>query len=619
MFLILAGLINVILAAPIDLQTAKSAGQAFWINNSTLAIRSSTLPDLTLVYTAGETTTPLRAADKPLFYVFNAAADGFVIVSGETAVEPILAYSNENSFDAEKINPALRYWLDGYEKQIEEIRENKLSANRETTQKWDDLLYGKNVRAVGGKGPLVSAKWNQRPYYNIYCPSETPVGCVAVAMGQIMNYWKYPLKGSGSNSYNTKNYGTLSADFANTIYDWSIIPDSLKAGINASYTNPPDAQKELAKLLFHLGVSVEMEYSPDGSGAYTFFQKWYHYNVNYSAQTALNKFFGYDYDMKGVTRKGLSDSEWLSLLIKEIDEGRPVIYDGVDPNDKTSAHAFICDGYDNYDKLHFNWGWGGSGDGYFLANNLADGGSFNFNNDQEILIGIAPPQKFQPFDIRLDKVETAEETVLFGETIRLSANISNRGSNIFKGKFCVIFYDYNGESVDFALIGDTLIPANANAVFDFVGNALGYLKTGEYYAKVYYAVSGGNWLKFGDLPASEPVKIAIKEGSVTPIRKNIGDTGKYAITLAKNVVSDFAEIVIRSPELSTVKLVFFDQAGNAVFGKEFPASRSEFNIIWDLQNANGKRVSAGTYLLVAEVKGASGKVYMYSAKIGVKK
>jgi len=620
-FIILSGLISGVFAAPVDFETAKSVGQAFWTNKNTLAIRSLKIPDLTLVYTADKPPSSARADDKPLFYVFNAAADGFVIVSGETAVEPILAYSNENSFDAEKINPALRYYLDGYEKQIEEIRENKLSANRETAQKWDDLLSGKNIRATGGKGPLVAAKWNQSPYYNLYCPPETPVGCVAVAMGQIMNYWKYPLRGSGSNSYKS-DFGTLFADFANTIYEWSIIPDSLRAGINADSTNPPAQHRELAKLLFHLGVSVEMQYSPDGSGAYTFFQTGYRYDVNYSAQTALNTFFGYDNTMKGVKRKGRSDNEWLSLVIKEIDEGRPVIYDGVDPKDKTNAHAFICDGYDNYDKLHFNWGWGGLGDGYFSATDLSgatQGSQFNYNNDHGMLIGIAPPQKLQPFDIRLDKVEAAEENIPFGETIRLSANISNRGSNLFRGKFCVVFYDDNGESADFSLFGDTLISANADAVFDFTGNISGQLKTGEYFAEIYYAVSGGNWLKFGDLPTNEQIRISIKGDDATPIRENIGDAGKYAITLVKNVVSDFAEIVIRIPEPSTTKIVIYDQTGNTVFGKEFLISRSEFSFIWYLSNSNGRKVSAGAYLLVAEVKSISGKMYTYSAKIGVKK
>ncbi|MCL1946752.1 MAG: C10 family peptidase, partial [Chitinivibrionia bacterium] len=477
-FIILAGIISNIFALPVDVETAKNVGLAFRTSNNLAVIKPlRALFDLTLVYTAGNAQTSTRAAQEPLFYVFN-DADGFIIVSGDDAVEPILAYSNNNLFDAQKINPALQYWLDGYEKQIEYVRENKLSASDETAQNWNDYLSKKSIRTnVGGKGPLVSAKWNQSPYYNDSCPSKSVVGCVAVAMGQIMNYWKYPLKGNGYYSYKS-NYGTLSVDFQSAIYNWSTIPDSLVEGINADAINPTPAQRELAKLLYHLGVSVEMDYSPEESGAYVYFRPGYKYPTQHNSQTALSTFFGYDDSMRGIARSGYTDSQWLSVIKKEIDEGRPIIYSGTD-RISDGGHAFVCDGYDGSNSLYINWGWGGIGDGYFSANNFTFelyGTRFNFIDDQDILIGIAPPQKHQPFDIRLDEVETTNDVIEYGDQILLDARVSNRGSNIFRGNFCAIFSNDAGENVDFAVIYDTLISANDNAILNFSIFSLPYLQ-----------------------------------------------------------------------------------------------------------------------------------------------
>lgn len=615
-------------AAFVDTETAKSVGQAFIAQNNTANAKSlRSAENLTLVYTAKETASKTRTTNDALFYVFN-ADNSFVIVSGDDATEPILAYSNDNLFDAQNINPALKYWLNGYELQIIQIRDKELSANEEISEKWNNLLQGKSIRAGGGKGPLVSAKWDQSQYYNAQCPvvnnapegygGRVPVGCVAVAMGQVMNYWKYPLRGTSSHSYKS-NFGQLSADFGNTVYEWSIIPDSLKYEGN----NIPEEQNELAKLLFHLGVSVEMQYSAEGSGAYTFFKPNYKYPSKYSAETAMETFFGYDKSMAGIEKKDYSDNDWLALIKKEIDEGRPVIYGGIDSTNvkSVSAHAFVCDGYDDNGKAHFNWGWGGYGNGFFLVSDLyytLGNYSYNWNSGQEMLIGIQPPYKFQPFDIRLDNAEIEENIISYGEQVKITTDISNRGANAFNGKFCVIFYDGNAESVDFAVVSDTVISSDDNANFNFAGNSLRNLKAGEYYAEVYYAVSGGNWLKFNDY---DSIKITINENDETPINKTT-KSGKYGLRFAQNIVSEKAEIYVGLPEqekISETKITIYDNIGNLVFNSRGVLNTPYNKIVWDLRNSAGRFVANGTYLVIAEVKNLNGITYIYSTKLGVKR
>ena len=79
------------------------------------------------------------------------------------------------------------------------------------------------------------------------------VGCVAVSMGQVMHYWEYPQYGNDDHGYNSP-YGYLYADFQNTFYDYDNMANNY-------------ATVASALLLYHAGVSVNMGYGTDGSGA----------------------------------------------------------------------------------------------------------------------------------------------------------------------------------------------------------------------------------------------------------------------------------------------------------------------------------------------------------------
>jgi hypothetical protein len=195
-------------------------------------------------------------------------------------------------------------------------------------------------------GPLLSTKWNQGQYYNASCPVDAegtdghvPVGCVAVAMAQVMKYHNYPVTGTGSHSYSHPVYGTLSANFGATTYNWASMPDSL-----SKYDS------DVATLLYHVGVSVEMDYTPDQSGAYMS-----------DAAYALETYFKYSNSLSYVWKSSYSTDEWTTILRTEIDNKRPILYSG----HGTGGHAFVCDGYSGSDYFHFNWGWGGSEDNYF--------------------------------------------------------------------------------------------------------------------------------------------------------------------------------------------------------------------------------------------------------------
>ena len=322
------------------------------------------------------------------FHVFN-TSDGFVIVSADDCETPIIGYSREGRFDPNNVPIQMENYLQDFIARIQYGIENHIEADEATAKQWEmvkttgKLNDSKSTKAVA---PLLTDKWNQGCLYNNLCPTmsgpcgHAEVGCVAVAMAQIMRYWGYPTTGWGTHSYTNAGL-TLSADFGNTTYDWEHMPDSLTE-------NSSEAEIEaVATLLYHCGVSVEMNYSPNGS------------NSNSSKiPDALIRYFYYSKHIHREKRSDFSDEEWLSLLKSSLDLQRPVEYSGFGVG---IGHAFVCDGYDENDLLHFNWGWGGNANGYFALGNLYPNGN-NLNNNNYAIFDIIP--QYEPYVVEASSI-----------------------------------------------------------------------------------------------------------------------------------------------------------------------------------------------------------------------
>src|SRR5580698_4814563 len=247
------------------------------------------------------------------YYIFNISTGsqtGFVIVSGDDVSTPIIGYSTEVNFSTHHI-PAVSDWLVDAALQVHNAVLNKLKPDDEIIQKWKNYdqtdalaLPTKTPLVFTVVKPLLNCTWDQEPYYNAMCPVDCPCGCVATAMGQIMKFWGYPAQGTGSYSYKDGKYGKLSANFGATTYSWSSMPNT----INSS-NNP------IATLLFQIGVSVAMQYSPSGSGA------WVLQSDNPGgpcAQQAYVQYFGYyASSIKGANKSNYTKKAWINLLEAE--------------------------------------------------------------------------------------------------------------------------------------------------------------------------------------------------------------------------------------------------------------------------------------------------------------
>lgn len=342
---------NSLIANPVDVTEAKVLGQKFMD------------APLTLAYTA------FSNRGEACYYVFN-DEKGFVIISADDFYRPVIGYSENGKFDVDNIPPALQDYLDNIVA-VRSLNRSTSSAAPDVAADWRMLeKTGKLVSRHGGRGVdyLVQTQWNQDYPYNYFCPEDpdgshghTYVGCLATSMAQLVSFWKDPVHGYGSHCYYHEDYGQICADFENTYYDWDHIANKINE-------NSPIEEIEAAALIsFHCGVTIDMGYGPDGSGG-----------ASGPIPAAMHTYFNYSDAIVQLRRDDFETEVWKGMVREQFDMGWPMYYGGCDDG----CHAFICDGYDDYDMFHFNLGWGGGSDGWYIIDdapytNPADA-MFNF-------------------------------------------------------------------------------------------------------------------------------------------------------------------------------------------------------------------------------------------------
>lgn len=362
---------QVLSAKVVDPATAMQVARHFY--RSTSGGQSFTEENLQLFLAYGEEN-PDAPVRSNFLYIFNVnAGAGFVIVAADDAVEPVLGYSNTGTFDLADVPENMAKWLEGYQHEILYVVQNDLPATNDIRQKWASLIAGPHpVAENNGAGPFLTTTWNQSPYYNAQCPGGSVTGCAATAMAQILKYWNYPARGAGTAAYVENDYGLLSANFGASTYNWAFMPDNLQQD-NA----------EVAKLMYHCGVAIQMNYSPSSSGADPGL-----------LPDAFVDYFNFDPGAQLIHKNVYTPDDWILELKEELDASRPILYCGYGSG---GGHGFVCDGYNDNDLFHFNWGWGGSSDGWFALTALNPGllgigGGFGggYNTGQLAIVGLQP-------------------------------------------------------------------------------------------------------------------------------------------------------------------------------------------------------------------------------------
>ena len=291
------------------------------------------------------------------YYVFTTGEKGFVIIAGDDAYRPVIGYSTESTFDPNDIPPALTDYLDGIAQSILSLQAHgQAVAVPQVAAEWESVLnHGRLVSRFGGRERtyFCQTQWNQDYPYNYCCPDDPNgsgghaiVGCLATAMSQLMRFWASPIQGIGNHCYVHEDYGEICADFGNTTYDWDHMPNKLNS--NAS----EEEKLAVGTLCFHCGVTIDMGYGPDGSGG-----------ASGPIPGVMHQYFDYSEANVQRSRNDYETETWKRMVREQFDMGWPMYYGGCQDG---GCHAFVCDGYDDADMFHFNLGWGGGSDGWYL-------------------------------------------------------------------------------------------------------------------------------------------------------------------------------------------------------------------------------------------------------------
>lgn len=397
----------------------------------------------------------------PGFYRVRFGEDGWMLMSADDLLLPVFGWGEGK---ADELPEALEFRLQEEEQMLRAHASASsdvalaawnglVAADREASRQGRDLDDAQDVSA------LIAAEWHQNTGWNSNCPEDASgpgghafVGCVAVAMGQVMSYWNWPQSGEGINSYIHDTYGEISVDFSQADYFWSTMMDV-------------GATEEAAEILYHAGAAINMDYGASSSSAQT-------------SRTvgALIDHFQYKSTARLQWRMSYTDEEWLDLARSELQAGRPLIYRG---QGSAGGHCFNVDGVQDSTWFHLNWGWAGNYNGYFLLDDLSPG-TWTFNSFQAMVISLEPDTDFvnTPPTIPTIEVESLEdETVSIefagydqdGDELAYYVQGFGETGDIWTwtppqdafGSFEFLYFAYDGEVLsDAGMIYIDVIPVN---------------------------------------------------------------------------------------------------------------------------------------------------------------
>ena len=312
-----------------------------------------------------------KVSESKQLAVYNSKGRGFVVIAKDDDFAPVLGYS-DTDYDTDVMPCGLKWWMSQVEKSLE--------VRKAHAQTYQPAVYASSTATN-----FITTSWNQQAPYNTLCPEidgvAAPTGCVATAMAQIMYYYKYPATSKGTGIYSVTTYKDKNDKEGTTkwykrelghTYQWTAMLSSY--GIVSK-----DENDAVATLMADAGAASQMNYQANSSGTI----EWY-------AAKGFAENFRYDsLAISCLQRDFYTDAEWMELVRKEMEAKQPVLYCGSDEID--GGHAFLLDGIQEDGKVHVNWGWGKSGDGWFdidvLRPNITGFTGEGFNIGQSMVLG----------------------------------------------------------------------------------------------------------------------------------------------------------------------------------------------------------------------------------------
>ncbi|MDI3504673.1 MAG: hypothetical protein PWP64_1609 [Candidatus Cloacimonadota bacterium] len=471
--------------------------------------------------------------EEPELYLLYFADGSYAVVPADDNLRPVLAYSTQPLQDKNDMPPAFLLWLKYYASDVRYAREHQYIHPENpglfaaiTSNNFSQITREREV------SPLIKTNWNQDYPYNELCPADPSgpggrvyAGCVATAMAQLMKYWNAPITGEGAHSYYANGYGYQSVNFGQTTYLWDEMPNS------ASLSTLP-----VATLIYHAAVSVDMGFSPTGSGS-----------NGMRAQAALQDYFQYP-DASYVQKYNYSATNWENLLKAQLDNGVPMYYSGMDTD---AGHAWNLDGYQGSNYFHFNFGWSGAYNGYYYLNSITPGAN-NFNASQSAIINAIP----ENYTITKPRIQVLAENAMAGHAFELklttypilsSWNVTNFSLSLFYEPNLVQFQDaqLNGTIAEAGeLFVDSSEPGYVHLAWNGENPLFG---AGDLIKFIFQAIEPGN-------PFFSPVDMAFNAQILQNVEALIMEIEAPVSELSESTISLSNAMHIPYNELATMNM-----------------------------------------------------------------
>lgn len=472
----------------------------------------------------------------PALYMFNRGTNGgFLAVSADDTSIPLLGYCTTGDLPADMstLPDGMRYWLQSLSEQVaynaDHASESPAKVKASAADSWENIA------------PLTATRWNQDFPYNNLCPEigtrRCYTGCVATAMAQAMKYYNYPAKGTGTHSYTwtysengTEKKEVLALDYDTITYNWDLMLD--RYGNDDS----DEAQRRaVATLMYSCGVAVDMDYGTSSSGA-----------VSFDMVRAFVDNFSYGKGLRFHIRDYYGIDEWNQMIYENLRDYGPVLYGG-QSND--GGHQFICDGYqDGY--FHFNWGWGGMSDGYFVLTALdpesqgIGGSTSGYNFSQDVLLRLTPTPGGEQY-----------EQILWDGDFNISDTTTEPGGKI---SYNGAFFNYSYGAIDDAEIGLCLTPSDGGTPIYRSTGKIGDLPSGRG-LRVNWSVTLPDSLPDGVYTIT-PAMIKAN-GEMSTIPTPINNRGSYTLRInnGEGVITPVNPADISAEDLKAVSELHIDQ------------------------------------------------------------
>lgn len=452
-------------AGPVTPEKAlQVASRVFASGPSTKAADASSLQ----IVWDGEFEPATKAAQDPAFYVVSRPEGGFVIVSGDDNMQPVLAFSFENEFKVEGMPANVRWWM-------EELKGYARSAVRPTPEIEEAWEAFAETKAVIPEADIVQASeymgsrtnlWNQAGPANLFTPkvtgqsSKSVCGCVPLALAEIMawfgtsNKTSFPAAEIAAYTYNA--YGQpnwlIAEHNLTTTHNWESLKELSDYGAFLA-AGSTSLGNDLGNLVYDIGTILQVHYNESLSAAGGT-------SGNLGQLERLTTLMYYNKAALPKNRENYTSSEWITMLVAEIAQ-HPVYYTGQDTNDG-GGHAFVADGYATTTTgkkvIHFNFGWGGTCNGYYdcLTDVQTTNNNLNFFKENSALFGFVPDTGGSTTSIKklgyspsingtVGGVSLREGSSVTDETVYMNiSHVENIGSAQFIGTIYAAIVGYAG-------------------------------------------------------------------------------------------------------------------------------------------------------------------------------